>query len=438
MKNIIFLTMLLFALAQGSDEVPAPAQDHPIALTGGTVHTVSGAVIENGMVLFDNGKIVAIGVNLDLPEGTERIDISGKHVYPALIEANSTIGLVEISAVRATRDYAESGAVTPEARAEAAFNPDSEILPVTRANGIALALSVPASGLISGTSALMMLDGWTWEQMTLKAPVGLHIRWPSIREPDPKQQKSGEIPQYVEEIDKIRRAFADARAYHKAQAAQNDKAIPAHAHLVRWEAMGPVLRGEVPVFVHADDIRQIQTAVSWAGEEKLKMVLVGGYDAWRVSELLKEEQIPVIIAGIHQLPNRRWEDYDAPFTLPKKLHDAGIKFCIAGSGGAFAAAHARNLPYEAATAAAYGLPREVALQALTLFPAQILGVEDRVGSLETGKDATLIVTDGDPLEIVTRVEMEFIQGRRIDLSSRHTRLYEKYRRKYQQMELLGE
>lgn len=422
--------LLVFPL-QASDQVPAPPQDHPIALTGGTIYTVSGDIIENGTILFESGKITAIGTTVDLPEGTEVIDISGKRVYPSLIDANTVLGLVEVASVRATRDYSETGEITPEVHAGTAFNPDSELLPVTRANGIALAMSVPAGGLISGTSALMMLDGWTWEEMALKTPAGLHVRWPSMV---PPKKPSKQTPKYIKSIEKIKSTFAKARAY--ASAAKNAANDDNHESSTRWEAMIPVVEGKIPVFVHANSIRQIQAAVSWAADENLKMILVGGYDAWRVSDLLKTYDIPVIVTGTHKLPRRRWEAYNTPFSLPKKLHDAGVKFCIGGSGFAFSTAHTRNLPYHAATAAAYGLPTMEALKSVTLYPAEIIGAADRVGSLENGKDATLIVTNGDPLEIMTQIESVYIQGRKIDVSSRHTELYEKYQEKYRQKDIL--
>jgi imidazolonepropionase-like amidohydrolase len=417
-----------------SDQIPAPPQDHPIALVGGKIHTVISSDIENGTILFVNGNITALGTDVSLPDGTERIDIKGKHVYPGLIAANSMLGLVEISAVRATRDYTEVGDIKPNVRAEVAINTDSELFPVARANGIAMALSVPSGGLISGTSALIMLDGWTWEDMTLKAPVGLHVRWPSMiirRSPWEKRTEEKQKKERDEKIQKIRDAFAEARAYLKAKKAEGRNGIPYHNTDIRWEAMIPVLKKEIPVFVYANEIQQIQAAVDWASEENVKMVLVGGKDSWRVADLLKEKDIPVIIAGIHTLPMRRWEGYDTPFTTPLKLYEAGVSFCIAGSGSPFQAANERNVPYHAATAAAYGLPKEEALRAITIYPARILGVADKVGSIEVGKDATLIITDGDPLEITTHVERMFIQGRDIDLSSRHTQLYEKYKIKYQ-------
>lgn len=442
LKPITIITLLTTFMPivnlTASDQIPAAKQDHPIALVGGTIHTVSGSVIENGTILFVDGKITALGTSVDLPAGTERIDIHGKHVYPGLIVANTVLGLVEINAVRATRDFTEVGDVNPNVRAEASINPDSELLPVARANGITLALSIPTSGIIAGTSALIMLDGWTWEDLTLMAPIGLHVRWPSMgtsRSPFVRKSKEEQLKERDEKLQKIREAFREARAYLKAKEAESQKGVPYHDTDLRWEAMISVLKKEIPVFVHANEIRQIQAAVDWASDEEIKMVLVGGQDAWRVTDLLKEKNIPVVIGGIHRLPMRRWEAYDMPFTLPLKLYEAGIAFCIASQGGSFGAAHERNVPYHAATAAAYGLPKEEALKAVTLYPAQILGVADRVGSLEVGKDATLIVTDGDPLEITTQVEREFIQGRTIDLNSRHTQLYKKYKTKYQRLGL---
>lgn len=442
-----YFGLLLFVLgiaasgALASDQVPAPPQNHPIALIGGDIHTVSGDVISNGTILFDKGRIVGIGAQIALPDGTERIDVSGLHVYPGLIDANTTIGLTEISAVRATRDFAEVGQIKPNVRTEVGWNPDSEILPVTRANGITVAQSVPLGGLISGKSGLMMLDGWTWESMTLKAPDGLHIWWPRMRiivSPFMRQKPKEQEKARDEAIAKIRKIFAEAKAYLKAKAAEKNPSVPKHESDLRLEAMRPVLEKQIPVYVHADDILQIEAAVDWARETGVRMVLVGGYDAPRVSNLLKNNNIPVIIGGIYRLPMRRWEDYETPFTVPVRLFKAGVKFCIGSSGGPFNAAHERNLPYNAGAAAAYGLPKTEALRAVTLYPAQIMGVEDRIGSLEKGKDATLIVTTGDPLEISTQVKMEFIQGRKVDLSSRHTQLYEKYLKKYRQMHLWNE
>ncbi len=435
-KYFLYLVMALCVsiIPAGASEIPAKPQDHPIVLTGGTIHTVSGATIENGMILFDKGKIVAVGSNLEIPAGAERIDVSGKHIYPGLVDANSIIGLTEIGAVRATNDIAETGSINANVRAEVALNPESEIIPVTRANGITVAITKPAGGVISGTAAAIMLDGWTWEDLTLRAPVGLVVNWPQMTINRAWwEQRSEEDQKKARDraLDELRNAFRDARAYLKAKRAEKTDGVPHHSTDLRWEAMAPVLDGKIPCLVDAEEIQQIQAAVAWAEHENIKIVIVGGYDSWRAADLLKAKNIPVIVNPIHRTPWRRWEAYDDPAALPKKLYDAGIKFCIAGESGA---SNERNVPYHAATAASYGLPKEEALKAVTLYPAQILGIADRVGSLEAGKDATLIVTDGDPLEIMSNVTMEFIQGKNITLESRHTHLYDKYKEKYHRLQ----
>jgi len=434
----LFSVLILAAGGRASDQIPAPPQDHPIALVGGTVHTVSGETIPGATVLFEKGIITAIGKDVSLPPNTEKIDITGLHVFPGLIALNTTLGLVEIRAVRATVDYAEVGEINPNVRAETALNPDSELLPVARWNGITLAQVVPTGGLISGRSALIMLDGWTWEDMTLKAPTGLHVRWPATMRGGymfyrRTAQTGDREKRRLEQVEKIKRTFREARAYMLAKEAETRKGIPYHQTDLRYEAMIPALKGQIPVFVTANGLTEIEEAVAWAAAENLRMVLVGGRDAWRVPDLLKENRVSVVVTGTHTLPARQWEPYDTPFALPAKLYRAGIRFCIAGTGNASAEG---NLPYQAATAVAFGLPRAEALKAITLYPAQILGVADRVGSLEPGKDATLIVTTGCPLEVTSNVKMEFIQGRKIDLTNRHTQLYSKYKIKLER-ELAG-
>jgi imidazolonepropionase-like amidohydrolase len=416
--------------ADASDQIPAKPQDHPIAIVGATIHTVSGPTFERGTILFDKGRIIAVGVAVNMPPNTEIIDGSGKHVYPGLISPNSEIGLIEIGAVRASRDMAEIGSINPNVRAEVAVNPESELIPVLRANGITLAVSAPSGGLISGTSALMMMDGWTWEDMTLRAPLALYVIWPSMRDIRPSPTTTSEEEQKKEQgsaLKELMTAFRDARAYMTAKKAETQKGVPYHDSDLRWESMIPVLEGKIPVVVWADEIRQIQAAVAWAEQENIRIIIGGGSDAWRATDLLKKRNIPVLAGGIHRLPARRSEEYDDPYTLPARLHEAGIRFAIITAGSA---AHERNLPYQAGTAAAYGLPKDAALKAITLSPAEIFGVADRVGSLEAGKDATLIITTGDPLEITTGILREYIQGRNIDLTSKHTVLYEKYKEKY--------
>lgn len=412
---------------------PTPPQEHPIALKGGILHPISSAPIESGTILWENGKITALGKDIPLPSDTDIIDIQGKHVFPGLIDANSTLGLIEIEAVRATRDTSETGVINPNIHAERAINPDSELIPVTRANGILTALVVPQGSLITGQSALIMLDGWTWEDMILKAPVALHIFWPRMtpisawwfREPEDKQQE-----QIKKNLDTLTSALRNARAYDLARSAPEAQKIEIDQ---RWEAMRPVLHKELPVFIHADSVAQIKSAVAWALEEGLQMVLVGGQEAPLVSDLLRAHQIPVIVGPILDLPAEPDAPYDEAYTVPARLQEAGIPFCIGGESGA---AHERNLPYHASMAVAFGLPEKTALEALTLTCARILGVDDRIGSLEPGKDATLIVTDGNPLDIRTHVLSAYIQGRPIDLNNRHLRLYHKYIEKARQEKTL--
>ena len=433
---IIILTAFCFGFSRAG-EIPAKPQDHPIAVIGATIHTVSGAVIEHGTILFNKGKITAVGTNIELPAGVEKIDGQGKHVYPGMIDTRSNIGLTEIDEVRATNDISETGSINPDIHVEVALNPESEIIPVTRANGITLAVAMPRGGVISGTAAVIALDGWTWEDLTFKAPVGLVINWPQMTINKAWwEQRSEEDQKKARDkaLSDLRNTFKEARAYLQAKRSESQQGVPYHNTDLRWEAMAPVLDGKIPVLINAEEIQQIQAAVAWAEQEQVKLVLLGGYDAWRAAELLKSKNVSVIVNPIHRTPRRRWESYDMPFTLPKKLFDAGIRFCIANEAGA---SNERNVPYQAATAAAYGLPKEEALKAVTLYPAQILGIADRVGSLEVGKDATLIVTNGDPLEIMSNVEMEFIQGKNISLSSRHTRLNEKYKEKYRRLGNVG-
>lgn len=454
MKKIFLFPFAVAALlawrslpaAQGSDNVPAPAPTRAVVLQGGTIHTVSGLDIPDGVLVFDRGKITLVGGHEFLgsvPASAQVIDVRGKHVYPGMIAAHTVLGLTEIPAVRATVDIAETGAVNPDARALVSINPDSELLPVTRSNGVLSALVVPKSqnGLISGLSTLVNLDGWTWEGMCVRPSVGLHVFWPDLRiDRDPRYPKTPEDQQ--KDIDarlrQLRDTFAVARAYAKElQAVSNPSAGPTGAISarrletnIRFEAMLPVLRGEMPVFIHANEVKQIEAAVRWAAAEKLKLVLVGAQDAWRVAALLKERDVSVIVGGVNALPQRRGDSFDEPYANAGKLATAGVRFCIASDGSDFEAAHERNLPYQAAQAAAHGLARDEALKSVTLYPALILGVADRLGSLEPGKDANVIITSGDPLEISTQVEAAWIAGRPVDLSNKQTRLFDKYRRKY--------
>lgn len=430
---VVLSVAVLSAVASASDPIPAPKQKKPVALVGGTIHTVSGEVIFNGTILFEKGRITGLDTNVSIPADADRVSISGKHVYPGLIDANTNLGLTEIGSVRGTVDIAETGTINPNVRAEVAVNPESELIPVARSGGITVAVTSPGGGLISGLLAAVMLDGWTWEEMTLKGGLGLVINWPSmVYTPSrfSRQTKEEWQKQRDEQLKSLRDAFADARAYMIAKKAESQKGVKYHDIDPRWQAMIPVLERQIPVFVTANELTQIQAAVTWAEEEGVRLVLVGGRDSWRVTDQLKAKDIPVIVTDIHNAPSRRWENYDAVFELPAKLHKAGIRFCITGENNA---SNSRNTPHHAATASAYGLPKDIALKAVTLSAAQILGIADNVGSLEIGKDATMIITDGDPLELETTVEQVYIQGKKIDMNDKHKQLYKKYQEKYRQL-----
>lgn len=408
----ILLAAFLPAAAFASDAIPGRDLGVPVALVNATIHPVSGPAIEGGTLVLEGGKIAAIGKNAPVPGNAEKVNLAGAHVYPGLFEAMSDVGLVEIDAVRATVDKAETGEINPNVKAWVSVNPDSEVIPVTRSNGVLLAVTAPSGGLVSGQAAVMQLDGWTFEDLTLKAPVGLVVAWPSIQKKDDKPHE------------RLDRLFEDAAAYLKSRAANPEAPVD-----LRYEALAPVLKGELPLIAEAEQLEQIQSAVAFVDKHGVKLIVYGGYDAPLCANLLAAKDVPVIVGGVYRLPSRRSDAYDRAFTIPEELRKAGVRFCISGANR-FGSSNARNLPYHAATAAAFGLPPEEALKAITLSPAEILGVADRVGSLEVGKDATLFVATGDPLEAATQVTAAYVRGRRVDLTDRHKQLYEKYKEKY--------
>lgn len=413
---LLLAAALLPAAAVASDAIPGRDAGHPVALFGGTIHPVSGPAVEGGSILFDGGKIVALGKDVGVPENAERVDLAGAHVYPGLFEAMSDVGLIEIDAVRATNDKAETGELNPNVKAWVSVNPDSEVIPVTRSNGVLLAVTAPSGGLISGQAGVLQLDGWTYEDLTLKAPVGLVVNWPRIAKKDDRPHE------------KLDHLFDDAKAYFKSREANSEAPTD-----LRYESLAPVLKGEEPLIAVAEHLEQIQSAVAFADKHGLKLVIYGGYDAPLCANLLAAKDIPVIVGGVYRLPERRSDAYDRPFTVAEDLRKAGVRFCISGANR-FGSSNARNLPYHAATAAAFGLPPEEALKSITLYPAQILRVADRVGSLEPGKDATLFIATGDPLEAATQVTAAYVRGRKLDLTDRHKQLYEKYQEKYRRLE----
>ena len=406
-------------------------------MKNGFIHTISNGVIE-GSILFNKGKIIRIAKYITPPKDCEVIDLKGKHVYPGMIAAVSGLGLVEINAVAVTNDHSERGDFNPNVRTNVAFNPDSEIIPTTRSNGILIANVIPASGLVSGQSSVMMLDGWTWENATLSSPNGLHINWPNMNSRSRTENDKKRLKAAKQQLDDLEKMIKDARAYARLRQTKSRSAENYHNEDLRWESMIPYVEKKLPIFIHANEIRQIEASISWANRHKLKIVIVGGKDAWRTTDLLVKNKIPVIYEGVTSLPFRRFEDYDQAYKTPSILYEKGVQFCISDYGYAGRAEQIRNLPYQASMAASYGLPKEAAFRAVTLSVAEILGIDKEVGSLEEGKDATLFISDEDPLEIRTNIIQAFIQGKKIDMGDRHKSLYSKYKEKYRQLDILKE
>jgi imidazolonepropionase-like amidohydrolase len=426
-----FLVFFAAASISAQSVIPNnPGKKPLIAIIHATIVPVSTPTIPNGTIVFYNGVIVAVGANLAAPSNATVIDGTGLFVYPGLIDAGSHVGLEEISAVPGTVDTSELGDINPNARAEVAVNPHSNVIPVTRVNGITSVVTEPEGGLISGSSAMLNLAGWTPQEMTLKAPLAMHIHFPRLRtnafdeQPQDEEAAKDAAKNYTKQIDKLRDVFRDAQAYGKASAARTQNAsIKRIDRDLILEALVPVVEGREPVVMHANLERDIRAALKFADEFKLKVILADAEDVARVIPELKSRNIPVILGPILSLPPREDDPYDLLFTNAKTLNDAGIVFAIQ-SGDAH---NARNLPYNAAACAAFGLPKDMALRSVTLAPAQIFGVADKVGSLETGKLANIIVTDGDPLEIVTHVKRLFIGGEEITLDTNQTLLYEKFK-----------
>ena len=451
MKFSIAVTTAALAVvtsfASASDQVPGQSSQN-VALVGGTVYPVTGEPIENGVVVIRDGKIetVASADGFDVPDGVEEMDVRGKCVYPGLFDPSSQIGLFEIGAVGESVDTSEAGLINPNAQAQVAVNPDSEIIPTVRANGILLAHVHPVGGLVSGQGAIIQLDGWTWEDLTVEAPTGIVASWPSML---PRQawwletSVEQQLRQRDERLQSIEDLFDDAERYKTAREAAGLDSAPtsrpasvnddpdADAPPVdaRLEAMVPMLDGSLPILLGANEASQIEAAVAFAKRRGLRPIIVGGNEAWKVADLLVSNDVPVILDGTQRSPGGRDADIDAAFALPHKLREAGVKFAISDDREP---AFSRNLPYHAASAVPFGLSQADALASITLWPAEILGVSDRVGSLDAGKDATLFVADGNILEVTSNVTHAWIQGRPVDLSSHHTQLNEKYKQRYGQ------
>lgn len=441
MKPIHFIaarlmaTGIWLALAAGNLQaqvtpVPAPVQETPVLIKNVTVHVGNTTVLTGQDILLDKGKIAQLGPNLSAPAGTITLDGTGKHVYPGLIALNTTLGLVEIEAVRATDDLAETGVFNAAARSVVSYNTDSHIIPTVRSNGVLLAQVAPQGGGITGRSSLMQLDAWNWEDATVVADEGLHIVWPSTQTP----WWAAEYPEFLERYRKeaeenmklLRGVFDQAVAYAKAK--ETGQVTHTDPNL---EAMMPFISGQKRIYIEADDLSQLETILTYVDRYRLKVAIKGGYHAPEIAPLLVSRGIPVILTDVHALPENTDDPVDLPFAMAKLLHDQGVQVCISVQGGW----QQFNLAFHAGTAAAYGLSKEQALMMITKNPAEVLGVGDQLGTVEVGKDATILLVEGDVLDMRTsRVVEAFINGRRIDLDNKHKQLYRKWQEKYERME----
>ena len=431
---VAVVTFLLSpTVAKAQVRMTVPPQSEAVALRGATIHTVTNGVIENGTILFENGVIRAIGTDVEIPTGTRVVDVSGKHIYPGLIDAYSTVGISEIGSVDVSSDVNELGDFNPNVRAEVAVNAESRHIGTTRSAGVLVTLTTPGGGLISGMSSAMSLEGWDWEEMSMESAAALNVNWPNPRGgrggrggrgrgfgPGPQEPP----PTYAEQVQQLKDFFAEARAYRDATAAGEEVRTDS-----RYTAMIPALDGEIPVVVSADGAAQINDAITWAQEEGVRLVIRGGGDAIHVADRLVANDIPVILTSTMAAPSRDYEGYDGAYTMPARLYEAGVRFAISGGSGAL---YTNRLPWEAGVAVAFGLPEEEALKAVTINAAEFMGISDRVGSLEPGKQATLLITTGTPLDMTSDIEQSYIQGREIDMLDIQKFFFQKYMEKVRQ------
>ncbi len=430
--GIFSLLIIPCPIAVANDQIPGQLPAGPVAIIGGDVYPIDADVIRGGVVIVEDGKITAVGNSpaVAIPNNAQRIDAAGMNVYPGLINAYSDIGLREIDSVKETIDREETGRLNPNVRSWVAINPDSELIPVARAGGVLTSLVAPGGPYIAGQAAVVRMDGWTWKDMLMVGPAAMIVSWDAM---EPRGESIAEVAkQRAERYDQLDALFDSAKRYEQRRADDpNSQPID-----LRLESLIAVANGELPIIATADRRTTIEAAVLYASQRKLKLVIYGGYDAGLCSDLLKREKVAVILPGTYRLPIRRDDAYDAPYTLPSRLHRAGVAFCIAAeqTGYPGGASNARNLPYHAGNAIAYGLDPKVALRSVTLSAAEILGVDDVVGSLTVGKEATLMVVQGDPLLVESQVIYAMIHGRPVDLGNRHLSLFRKYEEKYRQLE----
>lgn len=426
MKKVdyILILTLAFTLQVHSQQTPAPAQKEAISITGATVHIGDGTAIENATIVFEDGKITALGADAAIKG--EVIDARGKHIYPGFIAPNKALGLIEVNAVRASNDQDEIGDMIPHVRSLIAYNAESKVVESMRPNGVLLGQITPQGGRISGTSSIVQFDAWNWEDAAVKVDDGIHLRWPNSFSrgrwwmgEDPAYKPNDK---YQENISEVETFMQGASAYGKDGAKEMNPA---------FAAMQGVFDGSQKLYVYADGEKEIIDGVSSAKAAGVKhVVLVGGYHAYKITDFLKKHDIPVLVQFTHNNPTFDDEDYDLPYKLPKLLMDAGILVAI--QNGDASNFQTRNLPFYAGQVVGQGLEKEQALQMITGNTAKILGIDDNYGTLAVGKSATLFVSAGDALDMRTNIlSHAFIDGRNISLETHQTKLWKRYSGKYE-------
>ncbi len=392
-------------------------------LEGATVHPISAPAIANASIVIRDGIIEAVGADIEIPAEASVVDLTGHQIYPGFVHPATQLGLTEISSVSGTVDTTEMGNINAALNVEVAVNHDSQLLPATIAGGVLSAHIIPGGGLIQGHSAVMSLEGWSWEEMVIRSSAGMHIAFPQGAVDDKDN----------EDLKTINRVLDQARHWHQAKRASEANGLPAPPRNDQLEALGPMLEGEVPLMLHANRYDSMEAALDWAEEQGFdNVVLVATPDAQHIAQRLAEDNIPVVLKNVYALPMRRHEAYDSSFVAPAKLAEAGVKFAIADATRGMDVANARNLPFQAGTAVAHGLDPEIAIKSVTLWPAEILGVGDQLGSIEPGKRASLFAANGHPLEPMTQITHVWIDGQAYDLSAVKGRaMYERYRQRQQ-------
>lgn len=441
MKKIFLIisSLFLFTFFVRAQETvyPATSQTTSIALTNANIHIGNGNVIENGTIIFSNGKIISTGPNTSLNAGIKIIDCKGKNIYPGLILSSTDLGLKEIAnGVRGSNDYLEIGDYNPSVRSIVAYNTDSKITGTLRANGILLASITPEGGTISGSSSVVQLDAWNWEDAAYKMDAGIHLNLPSFIARVGRRgsgvfpgglrglNTGGEAPDptkiALDKIEEIKSFFRQAKAFLQEN---NHKATN-----LKFEAVKSLFDKKQKLFIHADQVKQMLAAIDFVKEFGFDVVIVGGSESYQIADLLKQNNMAVILKEEHSLPATEDDDVDQPFKTPATLQKAGVLFALNDTHDE---SRYRNLMFNAGTAVTYGLTKEQALQAITLNAAKILGIDDKTGSLEVGKDANIVVSDGDILDMKSSlIKYAFIQGRQVSLENKQTQLYERYKYKY--------